>query len=242
MAGQGITVVVLGSAPDAARARAWGRLPFNACVAINNAWRVRPDWTHSIFPSDFPPEKQASPGPGQSLVSADDYVSVQNRFGGFVYAGGTMAFTAAYWVLGVLKPEAIYFLGCDMVYPRGQPTHFYGTGEPDPLRPDVTLKNLEAKSARFAALAGREGCSVFNLSEQVESRLVYPRADFEGVAAGREFIPLAFNPAAVEAALQREKELGYFVESGKYWKFFDDFDDGELERLDQLWLSCFNGS
>ena len=48
-------------------------------------------------------------------MTATDYVPVQNDFGGFVYAGGTMTFTAGYWALGALKPSVLAFLGCDMV-------------------------------------------------------------------------------------------------------------------------------
>ena len=231
-------VLILGSAPDAVRAREWQSHPFDSIVAINNAWRVRSDWTYSVFPSDFPKEKHAVPGPGQHLRSADDYVEAQNSFGGFVYAGGTMAFTAAYWALCRLKPDAICFLGCDMVYPEGEATHFYGMGEPDPLRPDMTLRNLEAKSARFAVLADKFGCQVFNLSEQPESRLIFPRAslgDFQGGSDNPS--PMVFDERCIEKALALEKKLGYFIESGEYWKYFEQFDSAEIERLDKLWLA-----
>ena len=78
-------------------------------------------------------------------------------FGGIVYAGATMAFTAGYWALSALQPRVLAYLGCDMIYPQGQ-THFYGTGAADPLRPDPTLQNLRAKSARLELLAARAGC------------------------------------------------------------------------------------
>ncbi len=236
------SVLILGSAPDAVRAKEWAPGQFDVIVAINNAWRIRPDWTYSIFPSDFSSEKHAITEVGQYLCSADDYVSVQNQFGGFVYAGGTMAFTAAYWALGELKPEHMFFLGCDMVYPKNQNTHFYGMGTPDPLRPDITLKNLSAKSARFAALAEREGCQVLNLSEEPESRLVFPRVTFEALFS-RGALNLSglekpeYCGARVNKALSYERELGYFVESGKYWKYFDQFDSNKIDKLDALWLA-----
>ena len=79
---------------------------------------------------------------------------IQNDLGGFVYAGGTMAFTAGYWALGALRPDVMAFFGCDMVYPT-EGSHFYGNGNADPLRDDITLRNLEAKSARLSIIAAR---------------------------------------------------------------------------------------
>ena len=95
----------------------------------------------------------------QTLHSAEDYVKAQNHFGGFVYAGGTMAFTAGYWALYKFKPQIIFTTGCDMVY-KGEKTHFYGKGTADPLRKDKTLKNLLAKSARLEAIALLNNCKI----------------------------------------------------------------------------------
>ncbi len=111
------TVLILGSAPMAARAALWPRGPFDRVVAINNAHAIRPDWDFHIHPWDFPPERVPAPGPGQRIVTEDDFVPAQNAQGGFVYAGGTMAFTAAYWALEALRPRVIAFYGCDMHYP-----------------------------------------------------------------------------------------------------------------------------
>ncbi len=64
---------------------------------------------------------------------------------------GTMAFTAGYWALGALKPDIIAYLGCDMIYPleKGSPSHFYGNGQADPLRSDITLQSLGSKVCSF---------------------------------------------------------------------------------------------
>ena len=88
----------------------------------------------------------------QVLNSAKDYVPAQNFFGGFVYAGGTMAFTAGYWALYKFKPDLICYIGCDMIY-EGSKTHFYGKGTADPLRNDKTLKNLKAKDKKDRAIS-----------------------------------------------------------------------------------------
>ncbi len=163
-----------------------------------------------------------------------DYVPLQNTLGGFVYAGGTMAFTASYWALAALKPKVIAVLGCDMVYGDASKTHFYGKGTADPLREDVTLRSLEAKSARLMALAARQGCAMVNLSTD-ESRLVFPRATPDASAEAK---PLMLDQEVIDAALAEEERLGYYVPSGKYWKEESRFDKGAIDALDALWLKA----
>ncbi len=228
-------VLILGSGPNVTACRDWPRAPFDRIVAINNAWAVRPDWDYLIHPSDFPTERQpVNLSDGQQIVTAEDYVPVQNQFGGFVYAGGTMAFTAAYWALGALKPKVIAMLGCDMVYPKSAQTHFYGTGAPDPLREDVTLRDLSAKSARLMCMAAQQGCAMVNLSTD-DSTLVFPRhvpADLSHLRAA------PFETPETRQAKATEERLGYFVPSGKYWKEEDRFDPAEIDALDALWLKA----
>ncbi|MDE3079787.1 MAG: hypothetical protein KGI94_07135 [Paracoccaceae bacterium] len=227
-------VLILGSAPDVVACQDWDLSLFSEIVVINNAWRVREDWTILIHPEDFPEDRR--PGAlrdGQRIVTAADYVPAQNALGGFVYAGGTMAFTAGYWVLHALAPKAVAYFGCDMVYaPQGN-THFYGTGAADPLRADVTLRSLEAKATRLQALAARQGCALVNLSTN-ESRLTFPRATLDGLSRHVP-APVPVNEAVLSAALSREAELGYFVESGRYWDRQADFDTGQIDALDALW-------
>lgn len=227
-------VLMLGSAPMAAEAARWPREPFDLVLAINNAWRIRSDWDVAIHPYDFPAERQAVAGPCQRIVTEAEFVPAQNEYGGFVYAGATMAFTAAYWALHALKPEVIAVFGCDMQYPASGPTHFYGSGTPDPLRQDVTLRCLEAKAARLMLLAARQGCAMVNLSTG-PSRLVFPRLGRTRVGSAR---PMHGNGPVVEAALRREAELGYLVASGRYWEEVERFDVAELDRLDAMWLEA----
>ncbi len=224
-------VLILGSGPNATDARRLPRAAFDAILCINNAWRVREDWTHLIYPEDFPPERRPPVvAPTQSLIGADAFVQAQNRHGGFVFAGGTMAFTAGYWALDALRPRVIAYLGCDMVYPARGATHFYGRGTADPLRDDPTLQSLRAKSARFNILAGRQGCAVVNLSH-APSRLVSPRADTHALRSLPP--PEALPPGPADA---EEARLGYLVESGLYWTQPEAFDPAELRRVDLLWL------
>lgn len=228
-------VLILGSGPNVISSRDWARDPFDRIVAINNAWAVRPDWDDLIHPDDFPSERMpADNTPKQRIIRAADYVPMQNTLGGFVYAGGTMAFTAAYWALAALKPHVIAVLGCDMIYPTATNTHFYGTGAADPLREDITLRSLEAKSARLMAMAARQNCAMVNLSID-ESRLLFPRSTPENAANAR---PLPMNEDIMAAALAQEKSLGYYVPSGKYWKEKDRFDTAAIDALDALWLKA----
>jgi len=228
------TVLLLGSAPMATQATTWPRAPFDTIVAINNAHALRPDWNYLVHPWDFPANSLPKPQPNQTLIDETTFVPAQNAMGGFVYAGGTMAFTAAYWALHTLRPRVIAVFGCDMHYPTQGPTHFYGTGRADPLRPDITLRSLEAKSARLMVLAALQGCAMVNLSVG-PSRLVFPRATRDGAATAK---PATFDAALTQAALKCETELGYLVQDGRYWQVADRFDPAELDALDALWLAA----
>ena len=226
-------VLILGSGPNVVTCRDWPRDPFDRIIAINNAWAVRPDWDDLIHPDDFPVERMpVDISANQRVIRAAEYVPLQNTLGGFVYAGGTMAFTASYWALAALKPRVIAVLGCDMVYAAASKTHFYGTGAADPLRKDVTLRSLEAKSARLMAMAARQNCAMINLSTE-ESRLVFPRRTAQTAADAR---PVPMNQDVIAAALAQEARLGYYVPSGKYWKEESRFDTDAIDALDALWL------
>lgn len=228
-------VLVLGSGPNVVETRDWPRHPFDRIVAINNAWAVRPDWDDLIHPDDFPAARMPRAlAPEQRIIRAADYVPLQNELGGFVYAGGTMAFTAGYWALAAIKPRVIAMMGCDMVYAAQSQTHFYGTGTADPLRADVTLRSLEAKSARFMLMAAARGCAVVNLSQDA-SRLVFPRCTPHTTAIAQ---PQPYDLAGAEAALAEEAQLGYYVPSGKYWKEEGRFDPAEIDALDRRWLKA----
>lgn len=227
-------VLMLGSAPMVREAAGWPRAPFDRIVAINNAWRVRPDWDFSVYPFDFPADRRPVAAGRQALVSEAEFVPAQNRQGGFVYAGATMAFTAGYWALDALRPSVLAVFGCDMHYPKAGLTHFYGRGSPDPLRADITLRSLEAKSARLMVRAAMQGCAVVNLSVG-PSRLIFPRVPRGLVATAR---PRAWCPALAEEAMALEAELGYQVPSGRYWEEAGRFDPVQLDRLDRLWLQA----
>lgn len=226
-------VLILGSGPDVMQWADRPKPPFERIVAINNAWRVRPDWDDLIYPEDMDPARLPQDiAPHQRCITARDFVPIQNQFGGFIYAGGTMAMTAGYWALGALRPKVMAFMGCDMIYAPSGPTHFYGRGAADPLRDDITLRSLEAKSARLLALAAQVGCAVVNLS-QGPSRLVFPRAGVHDISTIR---PRSISSQEIDPIREREERLGYYVPSGRYWEAGLDLNPAELDALDALWL------
>lgn len=231
------TVLILGSAPNAVEAANWPREQIDHLVAINNAWAVRPDWSHLIHPEDFPSERRpVDVRDGQKVVDYTQYIPQQNAFGGVVYAGGTMAFTAGYWALGALKPRVLAFMGCDMMYSNAGNTHFYGTGQADPLRADITLQSLEAKSARLALIAAEQGCACVNLS-QSPSRLLFPRRTIEALRATG---PLTLtDTCGIATARAREEELAYHAPDGRYWEMLEAFDATKLAEVDALWINAF---
>lgn len=229
-------VLLLGSGPNAPEARDWPRSAFDRIVTINNAWAVREDWDDLICPEDFPEERRpATLRHGQRMIEADQFIPAQNAYGGIVFAGGTMAFTAGYWALHALRPKVIAYLGCDMVYPASGPTHYYGTGTPDPLRDDATLQDLGAKSARLGMIAAAQGCICVNLSK-APSRLLFPRADPLHL---RNLGYAELQAEALAPLFAQEDALGYDVPSGRYWEEADRFDRRAIARIDAAWRSAW---
>lgn len=244
--------LIIGSAPDALVAKDNDLSAFNYRVAINNSWQITSDWDYLVYPEDLVAER-LPPSPlkaHQELIDAAKFVPEQNKLGGFVYAGGTMAFTAAYWTLGALRPDLIAFLGCDMIYTatNGETNHFYGHGTSDPLRADITLQSLEAKSVRFLAMANSLNCAVVNLSKLPQSRLVFPRAELDEMSQPevcKSFLDrqtITLNASRIESALSAEKELGYMVPSGRYWEHLEGLDESKLKQIDNLWLQALQAT
>ena len=225
-------VLILGSAPNVVAVNDIDLSSYDEIIVINNAWQVLESWTEHIFPYDFPREnKPAHYSKSQRPIDEKLFVQRQNEFGGFIYAGGTMAFTALYWALGEHMPSEIHILGCDMVYSDAGKTHFYGEGAPDPLRDDFTLRDLYAKSARFMCLAARNGCRTYNLSDQ-SSKLCFPRHSRN---IDDKPCHLLINKTSVQSILDQENSLGYFISSGRYWEADLKIDLQALDQIDLQW-------
>lgn len=184
-------VLVLGSAPDVPawwernRAR-YVREGFTI-AAINNAWRVPAlaDLDLWLHPLDFagpepPPEIPRNSTIGYRALGYD----VGQRFDCWVIA--------PYWLRGEVRLTVtdalthllnesiadevrltVHVAGCDMVYPRSGPTHFYGTGVPDPLRfPAVQVR---AALMRLQAFYRDAGATLYNVGGRSDTRLPFQR-------------------------------------------------------------------
>ncbi len=245
--------LILGSGPNVLDCVSWTKYPDTVIVAINNAWRVRSDWDCLVCPEDFPEDHRPSlleRSPKQKVQGPDEFVPANNRFGGILYCGATMAFTTGYWVLDQLRPDIMAYLGCDMVYtPTDSRTHFYGTGTADPLRSDISLQDLAAKSNRLMIKANEHSCLCVNLSQSPESRLTFPRLSYEQlmqfdtskVSQTLESSRLNIKHEEVELAEELERELGYYVDSGKYWEEAENWDFGAILSVDRHWNAAWVG-
>lgn len=233
-------MLLLGSGPNVVAARDWPKDWFDRIVVMNNAWRVRTDWDVLVHPEDFPPDRAPQRlAPTQAVIEAADFVPAQNRFGGFVHGGATMAYTTAYWALAALEPRVMAFMGCDMVYPDRGATHFYGSGAPDPLREDISLRDLGAKSARLALIAADQGCSCVNLSAD-RSSLLFPRAE-PSLLRGWKGLP-DLDRARYEALLAEEQALGYATPDGRYPNDPRAVDMSALARIDAGWRALLDAA
>lgn len=230
-------VLILGSGPNVTQARDWPAAWFDRIVVINNAWRVRPDWQALVYPEDFPADRMPPEvTPDQQLVDATAFVPAQNGYGGFVFAGATMTFTTAYWALAALRPRVLAFMGCDMVYPAQGRTHFYGTGTADPLRSDITLRDLGAKSARLGVIAAAQGCACVNLSLEPSS-LLFPRVAPDALRGSvGQSLPDQIGLAALR---DREAALDYLTPDGRYGRLEHRVNLDALDTLDRDWRALF---
>lgn len=237
--------VIVGSSPDAIRAAPWIDL-VRSCkfVAINNAWRISERFDYFICPNDFP-ETQRPPDTfkGRSVVGARI-----DSFGQIIFRGSTMSFNAGYWTIENIPCDAIGYIGCDMIYSPDNAgnTHFYGTGKPDPLRRHISLRSLEAKSARLHHFARMSGKAVFRLSSCEESRLTYPRISLEDFFDDnvllqrskrqkhltRDYFHAVHNAMALELASPfdpRDPDYRFFRRKSSYTSYVD--------RIDAAWLA-----
>lgn len=234
----GEIVLIMGSGPNATLSRGWQRAWFDRIVAINNAWQLRPDWDTLVYPEDFPMQNRPRNVSGfQRCVEADAFVPAQNLYGGFVHAGATMAFTTGYWALAEVRPRIMAFIGCDMVYPAQGRTHFYGTGTADPLRDDISLRDLGAKSARLAVIAAAQGCVCVNLSQD-DSSLLFPTAAPDGLRG--EIPPLGVDLQQISALRAQEDALGYATPDGRYANDSSAYDMDLLAEIDAKWQAMFH--
>lgn len=158
-------------------------------VVVNNGWQVCPDeFDYHVFPRDYklyPKEYYEH----QHKVCYTQ--TTLDKFGGQNACGMSATLNVGYWILDMLEPKVIGFLGCDMNYtPKADgSTHIYGIGndikrygEADPDRMvrifgDNDPNYLENIYMRFAHKAMEHcRCEVVNFSSDPDTRLPYAKA------------------------------------------------------------------
>lgn len=165
------SILLVGSGPDASRAKDLV-CEADIVIAINNAHKAVPRVSFSFYASDFP-DNQKHSNVAEIGVSTPQYLPSAQRFGGLIYCGASMFFLASYWLIQQFPFSFVKVIGCDMVYSSAA-THFYGRGSADPLRRNISLQSLDAKSLRVLYFALKHGVFMCNTANVQESRLYFP--------------------------------------------------------------------
>jgi hypothetical protein len=219
--------VILGSAPSAPELENLVGAD-TIVIALNNAHRAVSHVDFVVYSDDLP---DAHKHPRTAVIgrSSPQYSPALQRFGGVLHCGGTMVFNAAYWAIAELPYSQISFFACDMIY-EGLHSHFYGNGRPDPLRRDVTLQNLQARSLRLFFFGLCHQVLFLNASAEPSSRLRLPRPG-SGLSL-RQLLPIdrgtelealrrRLQPLA-DRALAREAAAPFDALRHDYWAIEDD--------------------
>ena len=239
------SALIVGSAPEAAQLSNT-QAPAQVLIAVNNAWRIRPDFAYSVYPYDFPPERRA-PSSIRHVTNLD-YMRGMDSAGGITLCGATMALAAGYWATHDLRPMVLGFAACNMVYGSSQ-NHFYGNGTADPLREDVTLRCLEAKVCRLFLFALSRGTLCVNTMPIEGSRLVLPALSLEALPVSR-FGLWQLHRKVMRSALCKEL-LSFYTEqrtaeqhapfplmTHEYWIGKNDEDIAFIDAIDAKWLQA----
>lgn len=157
-------------------------------VVINNGWMACPNlWDYWVKSGDYKGNKPKEVLPHQTVVQK--YRPQLDKFGGQRACGYSITLNAGYWVLAELKPSVIGFLGADMNYTPNEKghTHIYGVGfdiqknkmsDPDRMVDRYGKEDenyLNTIYMRLAYKAKEKDCSIYNLSQNIETRLPYNR-------------------------------------------------------------------
>lgn len=153
-------------------------------ATINNGWKATNDTHHlSVFSTEI---KNFPKWPDK--ISTSDYLEVLAKYGGARECGYSSMIAISYYVLEVLSPKIIGYLGADMIYSKeghGSNTCIYGIGEDIAKRgisdPDQLQKvygygdphYLTNLFKRFEDIALENDCLVYNLSSMEQTRLPY---------------------------------------------------------------------
>lgn len=144
-------------------------------IALNNAHKACSRIDFSLYPEDFPTANR-HPDCIRIGRTHSHYIDFINRHGGLSLCGATIAFNAGYWILETHPFAQVGFYGCDMVYGEdSDQQHFYGKGVADPLRRNISLNNLQAKSSRLFYIGLTKNIYFFNCSPSKKTSLSFPK-------------------------------------------------------------------
>lgn len=236
-------IALVGSAPDAPDINI-ALKPDNIVVAINNSWRALERFDFIVYTDEFDAaNKPPCPDLIRKGLNTGHYVDAASRFGNHFWCGHTMSFMAGYLCLSIWPYSQLNMFAVDMIY-QGSQTHFYGKGEPDPVRRHITLQNLRGKSMRLFYHAYKRDSLVLNLSRQPHSNLAVPRVT-AAAGLGHNLVDYVFwrlsaeTKAAVaakgEVALEMERSAPFDLQEPN-WPFLDDPSAWEyVAKVDAAW-------
>lgn len=157
-------------------------------VAVNNGWLACPElWDYWVKAPDNKGKKPDEILSHQTVVPR--YRPQLDKYGGQKACGYSITLNAGYWALAELKPTVLGFLGADMNYTpddKGH-THIYGVGydikknkksDPDKMverHSNGDENYLETIYMRLSDKAKEQNCAVYNLSQNIDTRLPYER-------------------------------------------------------------------
>jgi len=240
--------IIVGSSPLANNIKTYKLNQFYK-IAVNNAWRLRKDFDYLVYPDDFPHENIPKNGNDfcGTFISNPDYMTSIDKAGGILYCGATMSYAAGYWAVDNINSKLIGYYSSDMMYnQKNGITHFYGVGTPDPLRQDVSLSSLEARSIRLFSWALEHDKLLVNFSESEKSRLQLPK-----ISLDRAYHFLSPPPKNIDIQhlwheflsesqkiKQVEQDVSFDPLDREYWTIIKTSDQKRhMDRLDKLWLS-----
>lgn len=236
-------VLVLGSGPAAPKSASLVSQD-TIIVALNNAHRAIPRVDVSVYADDFPDSLRHS-DVARIGRSSPHYLPAISDAGGMIFCGATIAFAALYWIIRAYPCSQVSMYACDMVY-QGGDTHFYGKGSPDPLRSNISLQSLEAKSLRLFYFGLKSGVLILNASGEDQTRLMFPR-----LTSGSSLREIYFHFLLDEISERwgriwekaqealRMEQLGS-IDGGRadYWFYARDPSAWDyVRRIDEKWLS-----
>lgn len=144
-------------------------------IAINNAWRLTPFWTHHLFPDDFNGPFPTKLNQIQQKIDNTIYMKKNLTFGNLDWRGNSMIYNALYFAL-LFNTGVISTLGCDLYYPEKGKTHFYKGGTNDPMRFDPEYHELKFK--QFMEVCDRKNIKYINHSGESRGLNPFPQEKF----------------------------------------------------------------